>query len=389
MAWPQVPNIVYSSTRSWNCGDDFILYGVRRLVEAVLPEHNALIYNRNPELIMGRIAHDRPVVQTIEGDKGPVTVAFNPYDLAKPFQGHWDNSVRAGFDGSVLNACIFAGTPEWIGDPVLPLIDIALAHKLPTAYLGLGSFEGTRSLSFNELSAKDRQLLERARLITVRDESAVKLLSPLPVESRPCPSLHAARARLRRSRHPLRIALCLQGANGRNNQRVELAIRDATVALFRSLASHCDCSLILHFVEELPELTALLGDAMPIRYAYDPRDYFELYADFDLSVTTRVHGAGICAALGIPSYVVSHSARSDTAKGFLSRLIDPTQESMEDLVSRITKTDVVGWSRAILDHQLADWVAMIERMSRFFASVGLTPPGNAPYGFAANGENAR
>jgi hypothetical protein len=54
MTHRRIPNIVHSTTRSWNCGDDFILFGVRRLVEAVLPAHNPVVFNRNPDLIIGR-----------------------------------------------------------------------------------------------------------------------------------------------------------------------------------------------------------------------------------------------------------------------------------------------------------------------------------------------
>jgi hypothetical protein len=375
-----VPNIVYSTTRSWNCGDDFILFGIRRLVEAVLPEHNALIYNRHPELIAGRILHDHPLIQSVEGNQGPLNITFNPYELAKPFQGHWDNSVREGFDGGILTACIFAGTPEWLGGPVLPLVNLALSHRLPTAYLGVGSFEGTRGRQFEQVSHKDRELLRQALLVTVRDQSAADLLKSIGAERRSCPSLHAAQARLRRAHSPLRLALCLQGETSTNRQRIDSTTRDATAALFKELAKRCDCTLILHFADEFAELTPLLGDVLPIRYSYDPIDYFNLYSDFDMTVTTRVHGAGLCAALGIPAYVIGHSARSDTVEGFLARIIDPIKEQPELLAARIIATDVTAWSRAIIQHQAQDRLAMIERLVGFFTHIGLLPISNSATG---------
>ena len=43
-------NVVYSATRQWNCGDEFILFGCRNLLEKVLGGHNPIIYNRNPDI---------------------------------------------------------------------------------------------------------------------------------------------------------------------------------------------------------------------------------------------------------------------------------------------------------------------------------------------------
>ena len=49
-------NIVFSATRQFNPGDEFILYGIMNLLHDVMENEsfNAVIYNRNPDIKIGR-----------------------------------------------------------------------------------------------------------------------------------------------------------------------------------------------------------------------------------------------------------------------------------------------------------------------------------------------
>ena len=48
-------NILISSSRQWNPGDEFILLGVRRLLEELLGDSlNYILWNRNPDLFEDR-----------------------------------------------------------------------------------------------------------------------------------------------------------------------------------------------------------------------------------------------------------------------------------------------------------------------------------------------
>ncbi len=373
----RIPSIVYSTTRSWNCGDDFILFGVRRLIDATLPAHNPIIFNRHPDQAMGRVGFGFPKTQELQTPNGPVTVRFNPYQLAKDYLWKWDNSVREGFDARVLSACIFAGTPEWRGTALLPLVRAALACRLPTAYLGIGMHDDYGSGTRAALTKEDRELLGRAGLITTRDRATASFLEEFGAAWHPCPSIHAADAKPRQPGAVLRIALSMQCSARDTPQPISQPVYDATLALFRRLAERFDCSLILHYVDEVPEFSAQLGGIMPIRYAYDPRDYLELYAGFDLTVTTRVHGAGICAALGVPAYLIRHTVRSETGEGFLAKIIDPTAESVDDIAQRIGALEIGKWSQEIVAHQAADRDAMLGKLKRFFAPAEDQPPAAA------------
>ena len=66
--------------------------------------------------------------------------------------------------------------------------------------------------------------------------------------------------------------------------------------LLERLSKNHDISIIGHYVDDV----YVWKDFLPIIYSYDSNDYFDIYNNFDLTITTRVHGAGICASLGIP-----------------------------------------------------------------------------------------
>lgn len=364
------PTIVYSTTRSWNCGDDFILFGVRRLVGASLPHHLPLVFNRNPELLAGRVLHDRPVAVRSPATGEELSVKVNPYRMAQPFLWHWDNSVRPGFDASGIDACIMAGTPEWCAGPVEPLLRMVQARSLPIAYLGLGSFHGHARLDFATLPALDREALRRAGLVTVRDTRCRELLEPVGAELRPCPSLYAAP--MDRLRHgPRRIALSVQGTARTNHQRIAPAVLDFAAALFAQLAGRHDCTLVCHYVDEIPELRARFGDRLPIAYSYDARDYLDIYDGFDLTVTTRVHGAGVCASLGIPAVVIAGSVRTATVEGFLATVIDPATATVDDAVAVIGGLDIPARSAALRRHKAASFLHDSDRVAGFLAGAGL------------------
>ena len=56
-------NIIYSATRQWNPGDEFILMGVESLIQEVFGSHNSILYNRNPQI--------RPDFSSIKRKKYP------------------------------------------------------------------------------------------------------------------------------------------------------------------------------------------------------------------------------------------------------------------------------------------------------------------------------
>ena len=346
---PRNPTILYSTTRMWNAGDDFILFGVRSLIRELLPASIPLVYNRNPDLHIPRLQLDR-AIELKDKTTGQI-LRLNAWDmLLKQHSWRFDNSWRPHHGLEGIDYCIFAGTPEWQGPMVGPLTAVLAKSEIPVFYFGLGSFEKTARTPFEKLPADDQTLLSRAKIITVRDPIAAEMLRPLRPVQLPCPSLFAApgprqRGKLRR------IALSTQGTTAANHQKVAPEIQKFTVELFRALAKEFPCELVCHYIDEVFELRKLLGDELPIRFSYDAKDYLEIYDEFDLTVTTRLHGAGLCASMGIPALLIAHSVRAASAEGFLAELVDPTSATPQDVVATIRALNIIDRSSALILHR--------------------------------------
>lgn len=344
-------NFLLSSTRMWNCGDDFIAFGVRNLISRCVGENcNYIVYNRNPDLHFQRTRH--AAIDIVDASRNNQKTRIDLSDYLARTNWVFDNSWHPRNGLKSLSAVVFAGTPEWFGPMVRPLTQILHDSDLPVLYLGIGGFEGRASLKLEKLSAIDQALLQRAKLISVRDAQTRDLLAKLEPELLPCPALFSNQfAEFEKNKRgagkKLKIALSTQPDNSIQPLSSE-GVYDYTVKLFRALIEKFECEVVCHYVDELEPLAAL---GVPLRYSYDARDYFEIYNQYDLLVTTRVHGAGAAASLGIPAFVISHSARSDTVRGFLSEQVSPQAGEISELVDRIADYKVKDRSAALKDHK--------------------------------------
>jgi polysaccharide pyruvyl transferase WcaK-like protein len=340
-------NILFSTTRNWNIGDDFILFGILNLFKSLLNHINPVIYNRNPNLHELRTVFNR----LVDLEKDGTYQKINFYTTLKPFLPHYDNSWFEHLDIGLFDLIVFAGTPEWLGGMVQPMITAILQNDIPTLYLGIGSFEGIALLTLDKMVPQDRALLEKAYLITVRDETCKKILSPLEVEQLPCPALFAADGNQQHQRSTIqRVAFSIQGADSKNGQRITKEVFDYAIRLLKLINKHYDCALICHYINEIQELKPF-SENVPIYYSYDPRDYISIYNNFDLSITTRIHGAGLCASLGIPSFVITHSARSETVAGFLAETINPQLDDPQQILKKIQDYQIQVASAKLLQHK--------------------------------------
>lgn len=351
------PNVLFSTTRSWNPGDEFIQFGVQNLLKELIGDFNSIIYNRNPDI--RHVAAQYPDNAQRRRASGVGT--------------SWivrDNSWQPRINLESIDLAIFAGTPEWLGEMVSPLVERLVRTTLPTLYLGIGAYEETAGMKFEELGVMEQLLLIRSLLVTVRDEACANILSPINPHHMPCPALFASSTATLRTQKA-RIALSTQGISRINGQHINPAILHYTVNLYREIAKQYDCGLVCHYIDELDELAPLLGDVMEFHYSSDAVDYLKIYEPFDLTLTTRIHGAGLCASMGIPGFVISHSKRSSTARGFLSNLIDPEQETVQNVLARIDAIDVSTESRRLVDHKEQTRTRYLDLLRPALDSIGM------------------
>jgi len=353
------PTGIFSTTRNYNPGDEFILFGIQNILEEILGPFNTIFYNRNPAVQNFRMTFDK------EATIGTQTT--NWYQTMRTHFSERENTWSPELGLDFADFAVFAGTPEWVGRMVEPLTAALTNFNGPTLYLGLGSVAVMNDCTIEDLLASDQDALKKANLITVRDSAAATFLAPLKPVALPCPSLFAAPATMRNNKQ--KIAISFQGTAPSNTQRTDADIRDYMVKLLQNLTKQYSCSVIAHYVDELPELSSLIPEDVDLIYHADAADYVGTYDQFDLVITTRVHSAGLAAALGIPAFVIAHSHRSQTAEGFLAELIDTEQSTIKDVIDLISNFDNATRSEKILKHQSVTRIQYLDLLRPALAAI--------------------
>lgn len=328
---------MYSATRQWNPGDEFILSGARRVIDTALGYHSPVLYDRNPDV---RPSDGSTVAY--RNLKRPVSeAAGGVYERLSPFLrlGSYGNSVKFDSDLSYASLAVLAGSPEWATPRCWSFYDHVFRNELPLVGLGLGTMPDNPPAFISAA-------LDGAVLVTTRSKSLAgsDLAQRHHIDYLPCPALLSAPS-ARAVTGVRRVGVVLGApyedavwANGLEPEFFERVSR-ALDALIDNYADEIEFDFIAHYIDELPVLRDRFPDHR-IRYSFDSGDYYDLFSEYDVVVSTRVHGCGIAASLGIPSISLGHDFRSDTTDGFLARSVDlgaderALDAAFEDLAGR-------------------------------------------------------
>jgi len=304
-------NILFSTTRQWNCGDEFILHGIRRLLSEFDFSYNPVIYNRHPSITPRRTTLKHRWSR-------PELIPF------------YDNSFILD-DKDLIDYVIFAGTPEWYGGTRMDHLHRFIAeNKIRCSFIGVGIpkkpvFSETLQFIFKNLTdvfiARDPNCFE-----------AVKDL--LPASYLPCPALFSAPA----NRHRVKLqklGIVIQDVSTKNHQ-IPGELANSLLEEFSALENSFDVIYIAHYIEDLKYAHRLNKKVL---YSAFSEDYAAIFDQFDFVISTRVHGCGIASSLGIPNLLIPHDGRYSTALKFLSHIYD-SEESLIKQVSAINIDDV-------------------------------------------------
>ena len=326
-------NILFSTTRQWNVGDEFILFGAISLLRELLPEGiNPIIYNRHPDLRTEiQALPELRDIKLYSCDEQTNLVEAN-------FRvGFRDNSFKRSTDGRFIDLVVFAGTPEWSNIRCLDLYRTIEEYNLPVIALGVGN--GLQSQ--NEVILRN---LERFQLFTVRAPELVgRLRTSIRAEPvyLPCPALCGAVPGTFRSVSSVRrIALiyaCDVTRAELNNCVTEHTYQYLLTLYRKIICAYPDIqfSLVCHYIDELPFAHIDFPD-IEILYSYDAKDYYEIYHRFDLVIGVRIHGIGCAASMGIPGIGIVHDFRGTTLQGFLADAltVDTPLDNATELISQ-------------------------------------------------------
>lgn len=270
-----------------------------------------------------------------------------------------DNSVKPDSDLSFADLACFAGSPEWWNELCDVFYQRIISASLPSLFLGLG----TAPESLPEFK---QEVLDHSIAVTVRDPALLSspVFKKVNAQYIPCPALMSAKSGTEKHiRSVTRIGLvfmvgpkdsvpnnCAPDIHGES-----LYYADLFLHIIERFGNDYEFVVICHYIDELAVANRLFGGLRGVRicYSFDAMDYFEIYRQCDLTVSTRVHGCGISSSLGIPSFILSHDFRGATAKGFRShelRLFTPFSEAeamLKDVIASISdfNSELVSWKQ--------------------------------------------
>ncbi len=315
-------NILFSTTRQWNPGDEFILMGCINLLSEFL-NFNPVIYNRNPQ-IRYVIGWKKRMINNI------FKAIFGRYFFG-PFV---DNSIKPSSKGEWIDLVVFAGSPAWYGAPSEDLYQFILKNKLPVVFLGIGIGE---PLKKDHLKPYEKEVITRAKLITTRDIKAKTLLEEYGAMQLPCPALLSSTQQKTISKVD-RIGLIFASHHGTSDNRIDEDSSNFLLKFFHEIIRQfpeIEMDIICHYIDEMDVVNEAFPDQQ-VYYSYDSKDYLSIYNKYDLVIGSRVHGIGICASMGIPGIMISHDIRSDTVRGFNATLIN-TDTELVDAIELVRK----------------------------------------------------
>lgn len=341
-------NILISTTRQWNPGDEFIMNGSLNILKRIADDHfNPVIFNRNPDIRSGsRIQNkSKTVDRTYKWDQ----MSFKGKSILQLLMniGHYDNSWKDGMNPANIDLALFAGSPEWYGTRLKQMYQIIDENNIPAVFLGLGAGD---SVDFKKSDPVVYRVLSKARLITVRDRETEKMLSQYGATYIPCPALLSANSN-RVVNKIEKIALIYATDKTLKGNNVSKQMHEYLLKLYPEIAKRYNCGLICHYIDEIDQAKKDFP-GMDIFYSYDAKDYEEIYNHFDLVVGGRVHGIGMSASLGIPGIMIKHDNRSNTTDGFLAESV-PIGTNPLNVIELMDKycVDIEAYSERLIKHK--------------------------------------
>ncbi|SED05454.1 Polysaccharide pyruvyl transferase [Burkholderia sp. WP9] len=272
-------NILISSSRQWNPGDEFIRKGVERLLGDILgPNHNWLLWNRNPDLFMDRWTDGRMRTDFLT------------------------NSMRdPALD--VVDLVVFAGTPEWFGQPVERIYRSLLTQpRVPVLVLGAGSGAAMPQLAPHEVEVLDRgNVFICTRSVDLAECLNAQLSTPKAVPL-PCPAFYSVgEPGVLPDRH--RVGVIVQ-SSGTPNQNVGEELVQTLISALRAAQGKIDLDIVSLYIDEHMRFSRL-GLEHACVYSYEPDHLLAQISGYSTIISTRLHGAIAGLSAGVPSILLA------------------------------------------------------------------------------------
>jgi hypothetical protein len=111
--------------------------------------------------------------------------------------------------------------------------------------------------------------------------------------------------------------------------------------------------VICHYIDEFIEFARTVA---PLRYSYDARDYINILNDFDLIISTRLHGAILANSLGKPAILLyADDSRIKGASTLFPYIYTSDPDTLLDDLSKIDLSkmnELIQWKGKIKERYL-------------------------------------
>jgi polysaccharide pyruvyl transferase WcaK-like protein len=262
-------NILFSTTRQWNPGDEFILKGIINIFKSLDVQFNPIIFNRNPE-----IKHK----ETDRCFNFQFVMDNFRFKALKP--GFYDNSFKKELSAeNFIDLAVFAGTSEWASARMKVMYEYIDRYSIPTAYLGIGL--GSADFKPENLKKVYKNVIQNAKLIVVRDRVTEKALSVFNAVYLSCPAFLSAPQSLEKKISEVKkIGLIYGSDKSVKANRVDQETHRFMLEFYKKVLSiykgQFEFNFICHYINELPEFLKDFPGGH-CYYSYDSTDYLEIY----------------------------------------------------------------------------------------------------------------
>jgi hypothetical protein len=233
------------------------------------------------------------------------------------------------------------------------------------AFLGIGSHKNAINLD----KKVRRTLSHSTDLVVVRDKKTFDLLSrdykPILI---PCPALFSSS--FEKNVTSLKSMLfILQGKNVKMKyDGLPEDILKYSLEQFDKVKRHfADVRLACFTWQDYKRLAAMLPGEKII-YNFRAESWPQIIADFDLVISTRVHGCGLSSSLGIPNIMINKGFRTDTTELFESVIVNKADD-IADTVDSINLEQISTKLNSHKSHSKEQWVRLVrEKLPHLLSS---------------------
>ena len=345
----KIQNILFTSTKQWNIGDEFIYLGIKNLFNDMGIKYNPILFNRNPQITKGfdflNIFKKKNFLKHNFEKNIINSLIYSFFDIV-----HLDNSINfTHLCEKWIDKIIFAGTPEWFSLRMKNLYEYAIEYSIPYYFIGIGIHPHTYTL-LNSKILNFKEIIRNASLIITRNKNeGFDVLKKFNnnVYYIGCPALFCSKDEKKEfefDKEFLKIGIVFSFPESPHGHKITFETFKYILQLIKNLSRFKDIQInyIFHYIDDIfyicckyQKLMNYLSSDGNIYYSHDVYDYFTIYKNMDLIISTRVHGNGIASSLGIPNMHIPHDERADTVRGFGSYVSYKNLDKDIQLISRL------------------------------------------------------